>query len=408
MLATLIPLFDDNMSVCAYSVFGRKENHFLNPNFEGGARYDGAGTIHEIEVVSSMGVGTLSGGKEVFVPVNQFSIYAEISLQCTVPANKVVLLMDNTITPDEQHVKRVKELKSQGYKLAIRKLPISSFEPYKEILNQCDYILLNHAKIDISKAKIYFSSVYPNIKLCAVNVDTQEQYEELKKDGGYDLYEGTFFRMPVKESETDVSPLKVNYIELLNVVHAPDFDLQDAADVIGKDPALVISLLEMVNRMALNSEITSIRHAAAMMGQKELKSWINTAVTKELCADKPSEITRMVMIRAKFAERLAPEFELAVASQELFIMGLFSALDIMLGKTMEEALNMVQVSKHVKTALLEGKGDFAKVLEFIRRYEDADWTEVSRLMVLDNIDMDKVYEAYLGALKWYRDLFPHK
>ena len=131
-------------------------------------------------------------------------------------------------------------------------------------------------------------------------------------------------------------------------------------------------------------------------------------MTKELCSDKPSEITRMVMIRAKFAEGLAPLFELAVASQELFIMGLFSALDIMLDKTMEEALDMVQVSKHVKAALLNGEGDFAKVLYFIKKYEDADWTEISRLMVLDNIDMDKVYEAYLGALKWYRDLFPQK
>ncbi|MBQ6588338.1 MAG: HDOD domain-containing protein [Butyrivibrio sp.] len=408
MLATLIPLFDDNMFVCAYSVFARKENHFLNPNYEGGARYDGAGTVHELEVVSSMGVGTLSGGKEVFVPVNQFSIYAEISLQCTVPANKVVLLMDNTIVPNEQYIKRVKELKSQGYKLAIRKLQIADFEPYKDIIGQCDYILLNHSKIDISKAKIYFSQVYPNVKLIAVNVESQEDYEVLKEDGGYDLYEGSFFRMPVKKSETEVNPLKVNYVELLNVVNAPDFDLQKAADVIGKDPALVISLLEMVNRMALNSDITSIRHAAAMLGQKELKRWINTAVTKELCSDKPSEITRLSMIRAKFAEGLAQPFEMAMASQELFIMGLFSAIDIMLDKTMEEALNMVQVSKNVREALLENKGDFAKILNFIRRYEDADWTEVSRLMVLDNIDMDEVYEAYLNALKWYRDLFPQK
>ena len=406
MLATLIPLFDDKMSVCAYSVFARKENHFLNPSFEGGARFDGAGTVHELEVVSSMGVATLSGGKEVFVPVNQFSIFAEISLQCTVPPEKVVLLMDNTIKATEEFIKRVRELKEQGYKLAIRKLPISCFEEYKEILSRCDYILLDHVKINISKAKIYFSKQYPNIKLCAVNVDTQEQYDELIKDGGYDLYEGSFFRMPIMESETEVSPLKVNYIELLNVVNAPDYDLTDAADVIGKDPALVISLLEIVNRMALNSEITSIRHAAAMLGQKELKRWINTAVTKELCADKPSEIVRLVMLRAKFAENLAPEFELAMQAPELFIMGLFSALDIMLGKTMEDALEMVQVSKNVREALLENTGDFAKVLQFIKRYEDADWTEVSRLLVLENIDMDKVYASYLGALRWYRDLIP--
>ena len=406
MLATLIPLFDDKMFVCAYSVFARKENLFLHPDLMAGARFDGAGTVHELEVVSSMGVSTLSGGKEVFVPVNQFSLFAEISLQCTVPADKVVLLMDNTIQPTEEYVKRVKELKEQGYKMAIRKLPISSFEPYKEIISKCDYILLDHVKIDISKAKIYFKRQYPGIKLCAVNVDTQEQYDELIKDGGYDLYEGSFFRVPLKKSETDVSPLKVNYIELLNVVNAPDYDLTDAADVIGKDPALVISLLEIVNRMALNSEITSIRHAAAMLGQKELKRWINTAVTKELCADKPSEIVRLVMIRAKFAENLAKEFELGMQGPELFIMGLFSALDIMLGTTMEEALKMVQVSKNVKEALLDNTGDFAKVLEFIRRYEDADWTEVSRLLVLDDINMDNVYASYLGALRWYRDLIP--
>jgi EAL and modified HD-GYP domain-containing signal transduction protein len=406
MLATLIPLFDDKMFVCAYSVFARKENLFLNPELMAGARFDGAGTVHELEVVSNMGVATLSGGKEVFVPVNQFSLFAEISLQCTVPADKVVLLMDNTIQPGEEYVKRVKELKEQGYKMAIRKLPISSFEPYKEIISKCDYIFLDHVKIDISKAKIYFKRQYPGIKLCAVNVDTQEQYDALVRDGGYDLYEGCFFRMPVKESQTEVSPLKVNYIELLNVVNAPDYDLTDAADVIGKDPALVISLLEIVNRMALNSEITSIRHAAAMLGQKELKRWINTAVTKELCADKPSEIIRLVMVRAKFAENLAKEFELAMQAPELFIMGLFSALDIMLGKTMKDALDMVQVSKNVRDALLDNKGDFAKVLEFIRCYEDADWTEVSRLLVLDNINMDNVYAAYLGALRWYRDLIP--
>ena len=406
MLATLIPLFDDKMAVCAYSVFARKENLFLNPNYAGGARFDGAGTVHELEVVSSMGVATLSGGKEVFVPVNQFSIFAEISLQCTVPPNKVVLLMDNTIIPEENYIRRVKELKEQGYRLAIRKLPISSFEEYKEILRCCDYILLDHVKIDISKAKIYFGKQYPNIRLCAVNVDSKEDYDELVKDGGYDLYEGTFFRMPVKKSETEVSPLKVNYIELLNVVNAPDYDLTDAADVIGKDPALVISLLEIVNRMALNSEITSIRHAAAMLGQKELKRWINTAVTKELCADKPSEIVRLVMIRAKFAEGLASDFELSMQAPELFIMGLFSALDIMLDKTMEEALDMVQVSKNVREALLNNKGDFAKILHFIKRYEDADWEEISRILVLEDIQMDNVYNAYLGALRWYRDLIP--
>ena len=38
-------------------------------------------------------------------------------------------------------------------------------------------------------------------------------------------------------------------------------------------------------------------------------------------------------------------------------------------------------------------------------YENASWQEVSRLMVLQDIDMDSVYNAYISSLKWYRDLF---
>jgi hypothetical protein len=40
--------------------------------------------------------------------------------------------------------------------------------------------------------------------------------------------------------------------------------------------------------------------------------------------------------------------------------------------------------------------------DFMLQYETANWAEVSRLMLLKNIDMNTVYEAYTSALKWYR------
>lgn len=82
----------------------------------------------------------------------------------------------------------------------MKKLPVARFEIYREVLSLMDYIFLDHKKIDISKAKIYFSKIYPNIKLCAVNVNTQEEFDTLRKDGGYTLYEGEFYRIPVTES----------------------------------------------------------------------------------------------------------------------------------------------------------------------------------------------------------------
>lgn len=405
MLVTLIPLFDKEMTVRAYSLFTQKKNFLLNPSLQGTGSFDGAAGIPGLEVIETMGIETLSADKEVFVAINNISVFTDIDSQCSAPHKRVVLLMDNSITPDKMYVDRLKELKSKGYKLAVRKLSVQQFEAYREILLLMDYVLLDHKKIDITKARIYFTKIYPNVKLCAGNIQTQDIYDALVKEGGYELYEGEFYRVPVTKGETEVTPLKVNYIELLNIVNAEDFELTKAADIIGHDTALVISLLKMVNRMSVNSEITSIRHAAAMLGQRELKKWINAAVTNQLYADKPNEITRLSLLRAKFSENLAQAFEMAGQSSELFLMGLFSVLDLILNKPMEEALKMVKVSKQIEEALVHGKGKLAPVLEFVTQYEAANWQEVSRLMILKEIDMEQVYEAYIQSLKWYRDLF---
>lgn len=405
MLVTLIPLFDEEMSVRAYSLFAQKANFLLDPSMQGTRQNDGATQIAGLEIIENMGLDTLSADKEVFMEVNNISIFSDISGQCQAPHDRIVLLIDSTVTPEKMYVDRLCVLKGMGYKLAMRKLAVKNFETYRSILALCDYIMLDHKNIDISKAKIYFTKVYPRIRLCAENIENQEVFEKLKADGGYQFYEGEFYRVAVNKGETEVSPLKVNYIELLNMVNASDFELTKAADIIGQDTALVILLLKMVNRMSRNSEITSIRHAAAMLGQRELKKWINTAVANQLYADKPNEITRLSLLRAKFAENMAPLFEMNMQASELFLMGLFSVLDLILNRSMEEALQMVKVSKEISSALVEHKGVFAPVLDFIMQYENANWQEVSRLMLVKDIDMDKVYDAYVQSVKWYRDLF---
>ncbi len=403
MLVSIIPLFDEDIAVRAYSLFVQKKNYFLNPNLLGGAQFDGAGHVDGLEVIDNMGMETLSNDAEVFVQVSNISVFSDIENQCDAPHERVVLLLDNTVLPSDMYLDRLKALRKSGYKLAIRKLEVSQFEDYREVLQLMDYILLNQRKIDISKAKIYFQSLFPNIQLCAVGVDSMETFEKLKAAGGYSLYEGEFFRIPGNRSEHEVSPLKVNYIQLLNMVNSPEFELTEAADIIGRDTALVISLLKMVNRMTRNSTITSIRHAAAMLGEKELRKWLITAVAGQLYTDKPNELTRMSLLRAKFAENLAPVFSMAIQSSELFLMGLFSVLDVILDMPMKDALETIRVSKNISDALVYHKGIFAFPLEFILQYENANWQEVSRLMIVHNIEMQPVYDAYLNALRWYRD-----
>ncbi len=405
MLGTLIPLFDSAMEVKAYSIFSQKENTMRNPSYLGTGALSGIGQISGLDILESMGMKTLSGEKAVFVEVNNISIFTEIELMTEQPHQNIVLLMDSGVNPSSTYVQRLKELKEAGFCLAMRKLQVKDFEEYREILSLMDYMLLDHKKIDIDKAKIYFGKVYPQIKLVAVNVDTQEDYELLTYRGGYDLYEGHFFRIPVVKNNQEISPLKANYIELLNVVNDPDFELTKAADVIEQDTARVFSRLEMVNRITVNSGVNTVRHAAAMLGQRELKRWINTAVTKELCSDKPSEITRMSLLRGRFMERLAEPFGMKDQAGELFLLGMFSVLDVMLDKPMEEALEKIRVSDSIRKALLHHEGPFGPLYDFMLAYEDANWSEVCRVLTLDQIDADPVYGAYTNALAWFRDLF---
>ena len=63
MLATLIPLFDENVAVRAYSLFAQKRNSFLDPGFLGTASYDGIGVIaHDESPFRLMTEGSVRGG----------------------------------------------------------------------------------------------------------------------------------------------------------------------------------------------------------------------------------------------------------------------------------------------------------------------------------------------------------
>ena len=404
MMLTLIPFFDRNMSVSAYSLFTRKNNFLMNPSLLGARQFDGAAYVDGLELIQELGTTTLSGGKPIFVSLNNISIFSSLESECKNTNHAPILLIDQTFPPVSMYTDRIRELREFGYHFAMRNLPVHCYEDYAPILSQMDYILIDCQKIDAVKASFYFRKLYPDICICASNIPDMETFGKLSPAETISLFEGTFFRMPVTRGEHKVSPLKINYISLLNLIEEDDFDLTKAADIISQDTALIISLLRLANTRSFNSEITSVRVAVSMLGQKDLTRWIQTTVIEKLCSDKPNELMRLSLLRAKFAENLAPVFGMAMRSQELFLTGLFSILDIILDCSMEEALSMVRVSGKIRAALLERTGSLAEVLHFIVKYESAEWQEVSRQLVLKNIEIPDVSHAWVSSLQWYAKL----
>ncbi|MBD5507658.1 MAG: HDOD domain-containing protein [Lachnospiraceae bacterium] len=405
MLATLIPYFDKDMKVSAYALVSQRENSLLNPPIFGTSSPNGLAEIGGVEVVHNIGIDTLSPGTDVLIPVTHIAVFSDLESKCEEFRGRLVLVFDDQVENNDAYRNRFTQLKEKGYKLAISKLPVSRYEECKELLMLMDYVILDQKEVDLTKIKIYFRRQYPQIKICVGNIDSQDIFDSLKDDDNFHWFEGKFYRIPITKGETEVSPLKINYLELMNIVNAPDFELTEAADVIGRDTALVVDLLKMVNHIAVNSQVTSIRHAAAILGQRELKKWINTVITKELCADRPNEVSRTSMLRAKFMECLAPVFGLGMKSSEVFLMGLFSILNIILNMPMEEALKMVTVSKEIEEALVRGTGELANIYSFVVSYEAADWQEISRQLIVLNVDTDVIYQAYTETVCWYKEMF---
>jgi EAL and modified HD-GYP domain-containing signal transduction protein len=324
----------------------------------------------------------------------------DIDRQFCLPKEDVVLLVDESMTPTDACLERIQFLKAHGYRFAGEK--INNYNGMHPIVELCDFLFISCKTPKFKDMFRILKQRYNHLTFVASEVDFMTVFEEIQNEK-FDLFEGRFYSVPITRGVSQISPVKVNYINLINMVRSEDFDLDKAAKIIGQDTALTLSLLKLINSpyMKLSREIKTIKHAVAMMGQKEVRKWVTTAVAAMLCSDKPDEITKLSLIRAKFAENLATDFEMAMQSQSLFLMGLFSVLDVILGRPMSDALKVIHVSDDIRQALVERTGDFAKVMDLIYTYEAAHWTEVSRLMILNNLKARDVYEAYIDATLWY-------
>jgi EAL and modified HD-GYP domain-containing signal transduction protein len=350
---------------------------------------------------------TFTLGKPVFVPVTNYMLLADLHAQCSQKPEQVVFLLDDTVNTGEEYLESIKRLTGLGYRFAIQKL--TNIEPYAQILPLCDYILFDHRNIDEREQQILRILVgrdYKHLKAVYTHIMTKEMFEIVSKHApGW--YEGRFYRTPLtKGSAAKVSPLDVNLINLSNEVRGNDFEFTKVAQIISKDTALSIALLKLVNSAYFGArhKISSINQAVAMLGQNEIRKWITTAVSRLLGADKPGEVTRISLLRARFAEVLAPKFGLDGESESLFLMGLFSVLDAVLDIPMDEALKLVHVSDKIYSALVERSGDYFPIYDFMLQYEAANWSVISRILLLNNIPVDDIYDCYVDSLKWYRDI----
>jgi c-di-GMP-related signal transduction protein len=392
------PIFDSEQRVSAYEILYRSG---LVNNFDG---IDGDEASREVifNTFQTFGIENLTNAKPVFINFTESLINDETATLFSKDLLVVEILED--VLPSERVIENSKSLKEMGYKIALDDF---IYKPeYEELIELADIVKIDFLLSDKEEIKRLSRDLKKrNIELLAEKVETREDFEYAKKLG-FSLFQGFFFSKPEIVISKKIQPIKATCLQLVSKVNEKEIDFGKIANIVSMDLSLTYNLLKLVNSAAFGFRyrIKSVKHAVVALGEREIKKWIYLVVVNTIGEDEPDELTRLSLIRARFAELIAINTRYKKQSEEMFLLGLFSLLDVILRRPISEVLDEVKASNVIKAALIDGNGEIGIIYKMIIAYEKAEWDEV--LLYAESLDIDcyLIVKAYMDALLWYNKL----
>ncbi len=164
--------------------------------------------------------------------------------------------------------------------------------------------------------------------------------------------------------------------------------------VIRNDPTLAFRLMRYLNSpgFGLSVEISSFRHALMILGYQRLKRWLALLVTSAIDDPDLKPLMQLAVRRGLLMEELARPGGDDALRNELFICGVFSTLDRMIGQPFDQLLKTIPVQESVASALTDDSGPCAPFLALARAVETEsayDIREVADTLLLTVGDVNR-------------------
>ncbi len=318
------------------------------------------------------------------------------------PRDKFVIQLQAVGNCPKDQLAKYRELKKYGYSLALYDAGKTAVDPVLwELADFCKF-----APGVGSATQRHLISANPAKRFIALGVDDGATYQDAQRKG-FKLYQGYYFSRPETKKTKDIDPLKVNYLRLLKLTSTNDYvNFTEISNVISSDVALSYKLLRLLNSAAvgLRNPVSSIEMAVTHLGEEHLKKWIGLLALRGVADQKPLELVRLSLIRAQFAELLAPYFKPPLNAKHVFLLGMFSLLHIALEKTQEELFSEIPVVDSIRLSLLTTSGPYSDLVAFFSNYEYGNWDDVSHFASLHGLNDHIINDAYIAAVKWYNSL----
>ncbi len=308
------------------------------------------------------------------------------------PPDRVVIEILEDVEVDEALIEGVKKLADAGYVIALDDFTYSdAWMPLIELAQIIKFDVMQHDLEAIKEQLKKFEG--KKVKLLAEKVETQDEYNQLKKEG-FDYYQGYFFSKPDVISQKSFSSDSISLLQLLSQIQKPNVEVNEIEELISQDATLSYKLFRCVNSAAfgLKNKMNSIKQAVIYLGIQRLKNWVSLlAMTGN--PNKSTELIQLGLVRAKMCELIANENDLP-DKDSFFVVGLFSILDAILDQQLSEILEKMPLEESLNRALLDKEGKMGKALQCSISCEQCLWDEIE----FPDINKDKLYDIYRKAM----------
>jgi EAL and modified HD-GYP domain-containing signal transduction protein len=389
------PILDKSKSLFGYELLFRTSLDNVFPDVD-----QEKATSKMIESLQfDLGLDRISDGKLAFINFTEQTLlggYPEL-----LPKHKVVIEILETVKPTKALYVALHRLHKKGYILALDDfIHDKKWEPFYKLI---DIVKIDYLESTSQQIRDTITAVkkYPNIKLLAEKVETNAEFKQAL-ELGFDYFQGYFFSYPEVIRSVTLTPGQTSIASLMNKVSETDPDFDEIAKLFELDVTLSFKLLRYTQSAIFKrrNPIKTIKQAVLVLGKTELERFVGLLFAAQISGDKPQELIRLSMQRAKFCELLAPYCSQQKNSSSAFLTGMLSLVDAMLDADLITVINDLPLSEEIKSALTTNQGWLADCIELCQHFEKGDWQQMEATCERLNIPYTKILEEYETANVW--------
>ena len=217
---------------------------------------------------------------------------------------------------------------------------------------------------------------------------------------GYAGATGWFFLRGRPMAEK-LNPGHAQIVRVLNLVRR-NAEVKEIETALKQDVALSYKLLRYINSagFGLSCEIESFRHAVTILGYDKLNKWLSLLLVTASKDPMAPTLMHTALTRARLMEQLGHGLVDKSEYDNLFITGAFSMLDLLLGVTMDQALDAMHLPEPITDALLGNNGIYAPFLSLALACEGGEVASLAEQAGMLGLTGEQLNRAQLAALSF--------